>query len=114
VAAYPAWKPPEETQRLYAGFLEPLDFDATFEVVKEIIESPRLFAPPVGVIISSAREKMRLAELDRRLSVPRKYTPGEVRHSGKGQKFVADANGDLRPEPSSARSEDLNTRSRAS
>jgi len=78
VAAYPSWKPTEETQRLYAGFLEQVDYDAAREVLREIIESPREFVPPVGLIISRARERMRIAERDRQLAVPRKYVLGEV------------------------------------
>jgi hypothetical protein len=114
VAAYPSWKPTEETQRLYAGFLEQLDYDATREVLREIIESPREFVPPVGLIISRARERMRIAERDRQLAVPRKYKPGEVRYDGKGRRFVADANGDLRFEQSSESVEDANSTRSAS
>ena len=114
VAAYPAWKPAEETQRLYAGFLEQLDYDSAREVLREIIESPREFVPSVGLIISKARERMRIAERDRRLAVPRKCKPGEVRYDPKGRRFVADANGDLRFEESNEPKEDLNSTRRAS
>src|ERR1700720_1480190 len=114
VAAYPSWKPTEETQRLYAGFLEQLDYDATREVLREMIESPREFVPPVGLIMSRARERMRIAERDRQLAVPRKYKPGEVRYDPKGRRFVADANGDLRFEQSDEPVEDLKSTRRAS
>ena len=114
VAAYPSWKPTEETQRLYAGFLEQVDYDAAREVLREIIESPREFVPPVGLIISRTRERMRIAERDRRLAVPPKCEPGEVRYTPKGRRYVADANGDLRFEPSSDSMEDLNSTRRAS
>lgn len=97
----------EETQRFYAGFLEQLDADVAREVLREIIESPREFAPPVGLIIARACERMRIAERDRRLAVPRKYDPGEVRYDPKGRQYVADANGDLRIEPSSEPMEEL-------
>ncbi|MDO8431333.1 MAG: hypothetical protein Q7S58_02880 [Candidatus Binatus sp.] len=81
--------------RLYAGTVEQLDFEATFEVVKEIIESPAKFAPSVGEIVTKARARMEIAERDRRLAMPCKHTPGEVRYDPKGRKYVADENGDL-------------------
>ena len=114
VAAYPAWKPTEDTQRFYAGFLEQLDYDPAREALREIIESPREFAPSVGLIISRAREKMRIAERDRRLAVPQKCKPGEIRYDPKGRKYVADANGDLRLEQSNEPTEDLSSAQRAS
>lgn len=91
-----------------------MDYDAAREVLREIIESPREFVPPVGLIMSRARERMRIAERDRQLAVPRKYKPGEVRYDGKGRRFVADANGDLRFEQSSESVEDSNSTRRAS
>jgi hypothetical protein len=114
IAAYPSWKSTEETQRLYAGFIEQLDYDVAREVLREIIESPREFVPPVGLIVSRAHEKMRIVERDRRLAVPRKYKPGEVRYDPKGRRYVADANGDLRFVQSDETTEDLNNRRRAS
>ena len=68
IAAYPSWKPTEETQRLYAGFIEQLDYDVAREVLRGIIESPREFVAPVGLIISRAHEKMRIIERDRQLT----------------------------------------------
>jgi len=67
-------------------------------VVKEILESPREFAPSVGKIITNARAKMEIAERDRRLAIPRKYQPGEIRYDPKGRGYVADHNGDLKPQ----------------
>jgi hypothetical protein len=114
IAAYPSWKPTEETQRLYAGFIEQLDYDVAREVLREIIESPREFVPPVGLIISKAHERMRIIERDRRLAVPRKYEPGEIRYDPKGRKYVANANGDLSFVPSDEKTEDLSSTRRAS
>ena len=114
IAAYPSWKPTEETQRLYAGFIEQLDYDVAREVLREIIESPREFVPPVGLIISRGHEKMRTIERDRRLAVPRKYKPGEVRYDPKGRRYVADTNGDLRFVQSDDATEDSRKSRRAS
>jgi hypothetical protein len=114
IAAYPSWKPKEETQRLYAGFIEQLDYDVAREVLREIIESPREFVPPVGLIISRAHEKMRIIERDRRLAVPVKREPGEVRYDPKGRRYVADTNGDLRLVQSDETTEDLSSTRRAS
>jgi Loader and inhibitor of phage G40P len=114
IAAYPSWKSTEETQRLYAGFIEQLDYDVAREALREVIESPRDFVPPVGLIVSRALEKMRIVERDRRLAVPRKYKPGEVRYDPKGRRYVADANGDLRFVQSDETTEDLSNRQRAS
>jgi hypothetical protein len=114
IAAYPSWKPTEETQRLYAGFIEQLDYDVAREVLREIIESPREFVPPVGLIISRANEKMRILERDRRLAVARKYKPGEVCYDPKGRRYMADTNGDLRFVRSDGTSEDLSSKRRAS
>ena len=114
IAAYPGWKPLEETQRLYAGFIEQLDYDVAREVLREIIESPREFVPPVGLIISRAHEKMRIIERDRRLAVPRKYKPGEVCYDPKGRRYVADATGDLRFVQSDETTEDFSSNRRAS
>ena len=96
VAAYPASKLPEETQRLYARLFEQLDYDVACEVLREIIESPREFVPPSGLIVTKVRERTGIAERDRQFALPRKYEPGEVRYSPKGRRFVADANDDLR------------------
>ena len=114
IAAYPSWKPKEETQRLYAGFIEQLNYDVAREVLREIIESPRDFVPPVGLIISRAHEKMRIIERDRRLAVPRKYKPGEVCYDPKGRRYVADATGDLRFVQSDETTEDFSSNRRAS
>jgi hypothetical protein len=113
IAAYPSWKPTEETQRLYAGFIEQLDYDVAREVLRGIIESPREFVAPVGLIISRAHEKMRIIERDRQLTVPRKYKPGDVCYDPKGRRYVADANGDLRFVQSD-KTEDLSSTRRAS
>ena len=79
-------KATEETLRLYAGSLEQLDYSVTCEVLKEIIESPREFAPPVSKIVSIVRARMEIAERDRRLALPRKYQPGEIRYDPKGRR----------------------------
>ena len=84
------------------------------EVLREIIESPREFVPPVGMIISRGHEKMRIIERNRRLAVPRKYKPGEVCYDPKGRRYVADANGDLRFVQSDETTEDLSNTRRAS
>jgi hypothetical protein len=57
IAAYPSWRSTEETQRLYAGFIDQLDYDDAREVLREIIESTQEFVPPVGLIISRAHTK---------------------------------------------------------
>jgi hypothetical protein len=113
VAGYPGWKATEETLRLYAGSLEPLDYSVTCEVLKSIIESPREFAPPIGLITSNVRARMEIAERDRRLALPCKHPPGEVRYDPKGRKYVADTWGDLRLERPSEPMEDLNSTRRA-
>jgi hypothetical protein len=114
IAAYPSWKSTEETQRLYAGFIEQLDYNVAREVLREIIESPREFVSPVGLIVSRAHEKMRIIERDHRLAVPRKYKPGEVRYDPKGRRYVADTNGDLRFVQSDEATEDLRKSRQAS
>jgi hypothetical protein len=91
-----------------------LDTEVAREVLREIIESPREFSPSVGLIISKARERMRIAERDRQLAIARKYEPGEVRYDPKGRKYVADANGDLRFVQVEEAMEDLNSTRRAS
>ena len=53
-AAYPNWKPTEQTQRLYAEILLPARADLVKRAVMEIIRSDREFAPPVGVICAAA------------------------------------------------------------
>jgi hypothetical protein len=55
-AAYPNWKPSDETLELYATMLEPMPKDLGQDAAMAIIASPREFAPPVGVIIEAAAE----------------------------------------------------------
>jgi hypothetical protein len=54
IAAYPGWKPSEATMQLYERLLRPLAAVLAERAVLEIIRSPRVFAPPVGVICDRA------------------------------------------------------------
>jgi hypothetical protein len=49
-AAYPAWRPTEETLRLYARLLEPFEAELARTTAMELIYSGREFAPPIGAL----------------------------------------------------------------
>ena len=96
VAAYPNWKPTEETQRLYAGYLRDYPLDVTAEQIDSIIKSSRDFAPPVGLVITKVESVLEDRERQARFSLPRKYPVGELRVSAHGVYYCADENGDMK------------------